>query len=88
MNHLKKTYTKPDLFFENFSLMGSIANTCSNGNGLVNSAELGPCGFKDENAFGDLIVFSTGTGGGCQIGGIGDDMCYGTPNDAGFMFGS
>lgn len=88
MNHLKKTYTKPDVYFENFSLMGSIANTCNSSNGLVDNQQLGPCGFKDESAFGDLIVFDTTLGGSCNVGSGDTDMCYGTPNDAGFMFGS
>lgn len=84
VNHLKKAYTKPELYFENFSLMNSIANTCDT---QLNSAELGVCGYED--AFG--IVFNTGvTNTSCTVNGAsnGGGQCTELPQNGWNIYGS
>ena len=81
---MKKTYSKPDVLFEDFSLSTSIAAGCERKT-LLPGPET--CGFK----FGADVVFVTGVAGCQEIvddGSIADGFCYHTPSDAFNLFHS
>lgn len=84
---MKKAYTKPELFYENFSLMGSIANTCGQ-NGTkaaeTNAADVTQCGYYDAN-FGGTIFNAEPV---CNITPVGENLCTSNPMEAITMFGS
>ena len=84
---MKKAYTKPELFYENFSLMGSIANTCGQDGtkaAVTNSADVSNCGYYDANFGG--VIFSTEAV--CEILTVGQNLCSSNPMEAITMFGS
>lgn len=86
---MKKTYTKPEIFFENFSLNTSIASGCEV---KIETSTSGNCGLD----FGDLVIFiSSYTGCSSNDGVIveGDDgkyngICYHVPVETNNMFNS
>ena len=74
---MKKTYQKPEIVFENFSLSKSIA-TCAL---AVDISFLTPetCSAKMEGAAETITVFASGNSS-CQY--TNDDfLCYHVPND-------
>ena len=85
---MKKTYRKPEIFFENFSLSTSIAGNCDIAIGLPSQFV---CGIPDENGLG-MKIFNTNLGGDCSIPG-GDDakhdgFCYHVPTAGMVLFNS
>lgn len=74
---MKKSYVKPQVYFENFQLSASIAAGCAPGTGITHSQDV--CGFK----FGQLTIFLEGVSG-CPDG-VPDDgktgYCYHNPTD-------
>ncbi len=55
---MKKTYAKPEIAFDDFTLSNTIAASCENYNNLPS---LGQCGYR--NAFGMNIFYSAGMSG-------------------------
>ena len=54
---MKKTYVKPEIAFDDFTLSNTIAASCENYNNLPS---LGQCGY---NAFGANVFYSAGMSG-------------------------
>lgn len=83
---MKKIYTKPEIFFENFSLSTNIA-TCD----VPHTPSYGVCGVGNENGDG-LSVFNMGiSGSDCQVQGGGpedDPLCYHIPDPGSRLFSS
>lgn len=82
---MKKTYSKPEIFFENFSLSTSIAGNCDVIIGLPSQFA---CGIPDENGTGSTIFSS----GNCTFPGdentMYDKFCYHVPSDGSQLFNS
>ena len=75
---MKKTYVKPQVYFEDFQLSASIAAGCAPGTGIAHSE--GVCGFK----FGQLVIFLNDVDG-CtdEVTADGEHgFCYHNPTDA------
>lgn len=72
---MKKTYTKPELYYENFSLLGSIAASCSAFD--MNAQDAATCSFYDE-AFG-VNIFANMTA--CELTGNGQICVAGTSTE-------
>lgn len=74
---MKKTYVKPQVYFEDFQLSASIAAGCAPETGITHSQ--GVCGLK----FGPKTIFVEGVSG-CTDG-VPDDgqtgYCYHNPTD-------
>ena len=85
---MKKTYTKPEIFFESFSLSTNIASNCEHPFTL---ASKGVCGIPDENDL-PMDIFDPSLGGSCQVqGGSGamyDGFCYHVPTENDNLFNS
>ena len=79
---MKKTYSKPEIMFEDFTLSVNIASGCEK---KVEGHSSGNCGY---NTGGTVIFFDNVTG--CRAGivypdeadGTIDGVCYHTPVDA------
>ena len=71
---MKKTYTKPELYFESFELSANIATGCGI---ITKTATQGICGY-DQPGIGTLFVQKEA---GCSyIGADGDySVCYDVP---------
>ena len=81
---MKKTYTKPEIMFEDFSLSTSIALACKYG---AHHAEYA-CPYEDEDMM--IIVFIDHSMG-CQDlveNGIYNGLCYHNPDDDTKIFAS
>lgn len=61
---MKKTYAKPEIAFDDFTLSNTIAASCENRNDLP---ALRSCGYK--NAFG-MNVFYSSNMSGCEDAGL------------------
>lgn len=90
---MKKTYVKPGIIIENFSLAQNIASGCSVDRnrhfGDPNQASKYTCGWVD-NEFGDVIFLEKGP---CKTPGITEDttvegLCYNAPAAGVSIFGS
>ena len=82
---MKKTYMKPDIYVESFSLTQSIAYGCTaqkNGFGTPSSSDPNTCGW-DVNG---ITYFAYGVNPGCTAGEF-EYVCYNAPN-GNVMFGS
>lgn len=66
---MKKTYSKPELFYESFSLLGSIASSCDNLQHSANDATT--CAVEVP----DLGWIFSSTVTGCQVTGMDDKIC-------------
>lgn len=79
---MKKTYSKPEILFEDFSLSTSIAAGCEYTNGLHAQ---GDCGYETR----DGIVFVIGVSG-CKYTqpDTNDSLCYHVPNEYNNIFSS
>ncbi len=64
---MKKTYSKPEIFFENFSLSQNIAGDCEE---KTNTPSQGQCGLD----FGPFVVFLDSVGSVCTGAGRVEDM--------------
>ena len=87
---MKKQYTAPEIFFEDFTLSQSIAGGCES---IVNNASKGNCAVLGS---GNIGVFTDGING-CDYdpkdlpGGKEDQwngFCYHVPTDANNLFNS
>lgn len=86
---MKKTYVKPEILFENFSLNTSIASGCEE---IIDNQSKGDCGLD----FGDIVIFvSQATGCTTNKGVVveGDDgdyngLCYHVPQGTNNLFNS
>ena len=82
---MKKIYTKPEIFFENFSLSTNIA-TCD----VPHTPSYGVCGVESEGAPG-VSIFNMSVGSDCQVQGGGpedDPFCYHVHDPGRQLFGS
>lgn len=82
---MKKTYSQPDILFENFSLSTSIAEVCAV---VTHTPQDGTCGVM----FGDRMVF-IGNVDGCAIkvadgSPVFNGLCYHVPIDTNALFNS
>lgn len=84
---MKKTYTKPQVTFEGFSLSTNIAGGCER---LVNNPTMGTCGIPGS----DGVSLFSATVGGCDFdwesafGDNYDGFCYHNPSDTNNLFNS
>ena len=85
---MKKTYIKPEIFFDSFSLSTNIATNCEV---TFDLASRGSCGIPDDNDTG-MNIFDLGTGGTCTAPGKGsetyDGLCYHVPTENNNLFNS
>lgn len=75
---MKKTYMKPALYVENFSLTQSIAAGCTahkNGPGEPSFSNPNTCGWD----FGGQTFFTNGLNADCEAGEL-EIVCYNAPN--------
>ena len=82
---MKKTYIKPSLYVENFSLTQSVATGCTaqkNDLGKPSQAYEGICGWD----FAGQTFFTAGINPDCTAGEA-DFLCYNAPNGS-IMFAS
>lgn len=82
---MKKTYSKPDILFESFSLSTSIAAGCEV---KITTIAAKQCGMK----FGDTVVFTADMGNVCSTkvvdGSLYDGLCYHVPTESNNLFNS
>ena len=88
---MRKTYSKPQIMFEAFTLNTSIAAGCKLITTLPNLED--ECGFPvSTGRFGDDIVFNTAIQDvtGCNVGAEGDynGLCYDNPSSEYIIFQS
>lgn len=85
---VKKSYNKPEIYFESFSLSTSIASGCEVPFTL---AAKNICGIPDENGTGERI-FDTSITSTCTTSGTGiekfDGFCYHIPTETNNLFKS
>ena len=85
---VKKSYNKPEIYFESFSLSTSIASGCEVPFTL---AARNVCGIPDANGL-NMNVFDPGAGGTCVISGTGNEeyngLCYHIPTETNNLFKS
>lgn len=83
---MKKTYTKPVIFFEDFTLNTNIAGDCE---AKLNTPSNGVCGYMPE---GVTYTIFTNEISGCQRkyadGAYGDGICYHVPMESNNLFNS
>ena len=74
---MKKIYTKPEIFFENFSLSTNIAGNCNQTFGLLAQFV---CAIPDANGMGMGVFGMSYPGNNCLIEGTGNEeyngLCY------------
>lgn len=73
---MKKTYTKPELYYENFSLLGSIAASCTDVD--KNAQDANACSVMDD-VLGMTIFTTVGI---CELTGDGKICSAGTSTEA------
>ena len=86
---MKKTYTKPEILFEGFSMSTNIAGDCEKP--YVTGATRDICGIPAD--FGPDVLFSLGVDGtkcnaSGNLNGEYNGLCYHNPSDANNMFNS
>lgn len=81
---MKKTYSKPEIVFEDFTISTAIAGPCGNPTGTPSKDQ---CGYD----MGGMIIFVTGVTG-CETviadGSMGDGLCYNIPSAGNNLFNS
>ena len=80
---MKRTYTKPEILFEDFSLNTSISAGCEYRD--ANSTE-GVCGYPDRD--GNMIFVTGVTGCKYHQPDVDDTLCYHVPNEFNNIFNS
>lgn len=80
---MKKTYSKPDIVFEDFSLSSSIAGTC---NVIVNNSVENSCAYFDER--NNKYVFTNEIAACTTKNQDGDGICYHIPLESNDLFNS
>ena len=81
---MKKTYSKPQIMFEDFTLCTNIAAGCAYTEDVVPTMGEPDCGVKVD----EWIIFANGV---CQYGfddGSYNNICYYVPNSSTILFGS
>ena len=79
---MKKTYVKPELYFESFELSSNIASGCQTITKLQSKETA--CGYND----GVDVIF-TSSMGGCNVKDDGTGkICYDVPSDSNRLFTS
>lgn len=87
---MKKIYTKPEIYFESFSLSTNIANDCD---APFTLAAKDICAIPDANGVQGMGIFNmTVAGSNCGVHGEGNEMyngfCYHIPTDSNMLFNS
>lgn len=85
---MKKSYAKPEIVFESFSLSVNIAGTCEK---IVNNYTQGICGVPGDAPESNIFTSSMTTADGCQIWNdtdMYDGFCYHAPVDEKDLFNS
>lgn len=74
---MRKSYTKPEILFEDFTVTANIATGCDE---LCHSAEY-VCALEKTYGGMTLNIFTIGTVSNCDTGpaGIFDNLCYHAP---------
>lgn len=80
---MKKTYSKPEILFEDFSLSTSITAGCRF---ITKLATEGVCGYKGERS--NQVVFTSDVVGCEYTEQDGDTLCYHVPNADNDIFNS
>ena len=84
---MKKTYSKPEIMFESFTMSTNIAAGCENTFGLYSR---GVCGFPGDAP--NMNIFNKNAGGDCTVdGGDADEydgLCYHVPLESDNLFNS
>lgn len=83
---MKKTYVKPEVYFESFELSANIAAGCGAGyKGKVNSHDINSCGcyFNSRVIFNTERICTDFTQDGTEYG-----LCYDIPNGDNKIFAS
>lgn len=83
---MKKTYSKPRIMFESFSMSTNIAAGCEKTFGLYSR---GACGYEDDTG---EVIYATGVGSVCTTNGGDagsyDGLCYHLPDESNNLFNS
>lgn len=84
---MKKTYSRPDIIFEDFSLSASIAVSCEV---KLDNPSKDVCGIKFDNVtvFVDGVTNCMPDNGGQTVGDgtAGNGLCYHVPKDTNNLF--
>lgn len=84
---MKKIYSKPKIFIEEFKISQSVASGCSIAAGFYSDK----CGIPYDGEFENETLFSMGVGSVCStkpVAGDDDKYCYHVPTDSKRYFGS
>ena len=85
---MKKTYSKPEIYFEDFTLCNSIAAGCEI---IIDAPSSGTCGYAYEGGHGQTLFTKHLGISICNIG-IDDDgtngFCYHVPVESNNLFNS
>ena len=85
---MKKTYSKPSVVIENFTLSTNVAGDCEK---PFNLQAQFVCGIPDDNGVG-MNIFDPSKGGSCVIPGEDDakfdGFCYHIPTETNELFNS
>lgn len=83
---MKKSYTKPKLFFDSFELSQSIASGCS----VIANFQYGACAMKVTDTGVELNIFTSAIAA-CEWqanDGAYNGICYDVPSDSSSLFTS
>ena len=80
---MKKTYIKPEILFEDFTLSTNIAAGCDT---KIDTTARDQCGYE----FGGMVLFLTGIAGCSDVitDGTYDGFCYHNPSNLNNLFNS
>lgn len=85
---MRKAYSKPEIFFEDFSLTTNIAANCEF---IINTSSENVCGFEIQDEFlGTQVLFTNGVTN-CKTvpqDGMYNGFCYHNPGETNNMFTS
>ena len=79
---MKKTYSAPEILFEDFSLSSSISAGCDF---KTSNQAQGVCGYPTRNG---VVFMSTSSGGEYHEPDTNDSLCYHVPNEYANIFNS
>lgn len=83
---MKKTYTKPEILFEGFSMSTNIAGDCEGE--PVGNPTRGSCGILLNDGNTIFVDITTGCTIGMGKNYVHDGLCYHTPVDSANLFNS
>lgn len=85
---MKKTYVKPEIVFEDFSLCTAIAANCEI---IIDNQSSGNCGYQYEGGFGATMFTQAAGSNVCSVP-VDDDVkntfCYHVPIETNNIFNS